>query len=146
MKSLVMCILVGGMVPSLMAQTIAVRFLSGKTGKPIAEKNVMFLWDDRFPTSVDVVHLDKDGKGYVNVPKDAKAFSLEEGSTRAGSEPGRIAYADCTSGAVSPTSIAKVLNTGVVLPNSCSLRTVPPEPGVIVFWGLPRPWFVPDTH
>jgi hypothetical protein len=152
MKSLLIYVLVVLAVPPLMSQTITVRLLNGKTGKPMADKNVRFLWDDRFPTSVDVVHIGKDGTAYVTVPKGAKTFSLEEGP-KAGKEAGRIAYADCTVGGAqaaenpaSPTSIAKVLGTGVVLPNICSKRIVPPEPGVIVFWGLPRPWFVPDMQ
>ncbi len=140
----VLALAVSAVATPLCAQTITVRLLDGKSGKPITDKNITFHWNsDHFEESV--VRIGKDGVGKVTAPAKATDFFLMEGP-KDGDEPFRVAYFDCNTPAHSRNSISEVLSRGIVPGNECSKRSAKAEPGVIIFWGLTRRWYEPDMQ
>jgi hypothetical protein len=141
----VMLLIVGSIAMPLSAQSITVRLLDGKTGKPIADKNITVRWDSDRTIGGTVVRIGKDGTGHVDVPRNATGFLLMEGP-KGGSESNRLAYSDCNVRVGPYNSVSDVLSHGVVPGNTCSKKAVISEPGVIVFWGLTRRWYELDMQ
>jgi hypothetical protein len=131
--------------PVPMAQTITVRLLHAKTGKPLLNKNVTLLWSPDYWPPGSVAHTGKDGVGSVQVPLNATLFSME-GGPKEGSEPYRIPFIACNGSPTEFLKVSDVLNRGIVPKNSCSGKNVSPKPGEIVFWALPKPWWQPDMQ
>jgi hypothetical protein len=130
------------------AQTITIRLLDAKSGKPLVDKNITVTWNNSFHIDGVVVRIGKDGSGKIDVPASAKSFSLDEGP-KDGKEPYRIAYLDCNVKESSnpwPIVISDVLQRGVVPGNNCGKSKAQPKPGEVIFWGLTRPWYVPDMQ
>jgi hypothetical protein len=125
----------------VVAQTLTIRLLNGKTGKPISDKNVTVRWG-KDSLNETVVSIDKNGIGTFDVQGQTE-FSLTEGPRR-GNEPYRIAYSDCNEPMYGKVQVKQALDAGYVPKNTCSRRTFNPKPGEVVFWGLPKPWWQLD--
>ena len=126
-----------------MSQTLTIRLLNAKTGKPMKDKMVTLLWTDRFDSSE--VKLNAQGFGTVEVPQGAKEFSLETGP-KVGKDPYRIAYQNCNVDSRAVIQVANVIEKGYVPRNVCGSKSAAARPGEIVFWALQRPWWKPDMQ
>ena len=126
-----------------MSQTLTIRLLNAKTGKPMKNKMVTLLWEDRVDKSV--AKMNAQGFGIVEVPPDAKEFRLFAGP-KVGKEPYRIPYQDCSVVSSEVIQVSKVIELGYVPRNLCGTKSVGARPGEIVFWALPIPWWKPDMQ
>ena len=117
------------------AQSIKLRLLNGKTGKPMRNQTVTVAWVAPLE-SVDV-WIGVDGTGTVTAPKEAETFGMLSG-TEAGSN--KIAFLNCNAGA-SHYYLSEVYTVGVVPRNTCGKATAPARRGEIIFWALPRPFW-----
>lgn len=146
--ALVIFLLVVGAIvsASLEAQTLTIRLLNGKTGRPMSNKNVTVQWSPGyFPWEGSVVYFGKDGIGKVEVHSGAEFFTMMTGP-KIGKEPYRIAFIDCNEPMMVKIQIAQVLKGGYVPRNGCSKKSAVPRPGEIVFWAEPTPWWQPDMQ
>jgi hypothetical protein len=147
-RTLVIALFISGMVLSapLAAQTITIRLLNGKSGRPLTNKNVTLLWPPDFlPWEGTVVYIGKDGTGKVEIPAGAKYISVV-GGAKIGKEPNRIPFLNCNAQDVQRLDIAQVLKNGYIPGNACSSKSAAPRPGEIVFWAMPTPWWMPDMQ
>jgi hypothetical protein len=119
---------------SLDAQTLKLRLLNAKSGKPMRNENVTIRWDN---LEGAVVSVDKKGIAILKVPSKVKQFAVIPGP-RKGSEPYRSAYTNCNNQISPLVSVTDVVNKGVVRKNICGPATATSSPGEIVFWALPR--------
>jgi len=124
-------------------QTITIRMLNGKSGKPLSNKNVTLIWSPEFRKETEV-HLGKDGTGTVDIPAGLELFDMIPGP-KVGKEPGRVPYFDCNPLNIR-VAVSQVLKKGVVLENTCSKKTAVPRPGELVYWAKPLPWWLPDMQ
>jgi hypothetical protein len=137
---------IGSCTRCLPAQTITIRLLNAKTGKPIKGKMVTFVWEGTMSWDGPIVTSDQQGLGTVEIPPGKREFSLQAGP-KVGKEPNRIPYFDCNdTKEESPIQISSVLQTGLVLRNTCGQQSAVAKPGEIVFWLLPLPWWEPDMQ
>ncbi len=141
MRCALTAIAVAAVCTSLPAQTLTVRLMNAKSGKPLANKNVTFQWGDHRGEAVVVV--DKDGVGHVSVPTGAADFILV-GGPHTGTDPHRIAYADCNGNALGQIPVAEVVAHGFASRNICSSKSVKAAPGEVVFWGEFRSSWMPE--
>ena len=123
-----------------MADTITVPVLNARTGAPLKNKMVTVQWG---PWEKSEITLDMQGTGTVAIPAGAREFTLTEGP-KVGDQPYRVAYLDCNEPPLVPIQISLVIEKGFVPKNACSGKIVAARPGEVVFWGLPRPWWIPD--
>jgi hypothetical protein len=145
-------------VPMIAAQTLTIRLVNAKTGKPMKNKNVKveFWWDDPSSPNNDKrtpinflgtdVYIDKNsGVGHIEIPQQATFVEVSEGS-KIGKEPYRVAYETCNAvGKQIP--LADVLRLGYVPENTCSKSIkVKATAGEYVFFGLPIPWWWIDME
>jgi len=121
-------------------QTIRVRLLNAKNGKPIAKRYVSIQWKGGFDHT-DLL-TDSLGVAVFPIPSGAKEFYLMGGGTE--KEPYRTVYVDCRFQPKSLSLVSTVTMSGIVPKNQCGHASVVPKPGEIVFWGLPRAWWQPD--
>ncbi len=127
--------------PALSAQTLTIRLLHAKSGKPMKEQIVTVEWakdtqhSKEFPNSK--VTLDNEGIGHVDVPSGASGFSLLPGE-KPGKDSGRFAYFNCNQAGL--IVVEEVIQIGVVPKNGCGAASVPRQRGQVVFWGLPNSW------
>jgi hypothetical protein len=141
-------VLISGMAcnPLSSAQTLTIRLLNAKSGKPMQNKNVTLTWCPDCSARSEVF-IGKDGTGHVVVPPGTNTLSMTVGP-KIGNEPYRIAFIRCNEPAGAPIParipVAEVLEKGMVPQNTCGHKSVAPKPGEIVFWGLPKPWWQPD--
>ena len=126
---------------SVQAQTLTVRLLNAKSGKPMRKQNITFEWDADFKHFV--VFIGDSGLAQVEVPPGAKSFRMHPGP-RLGKEPDRIAYQSCNEQTSKLIPAAEVLAKGVVPANVCGRKSIAPRPGEVVFWALPLPFWKPD--
>jgi len=129
----------------LAAQTITIRLLNGKTGLPLADKNVTLEWSPDYSPPGSVIYLGKDGIGTVNVPIGSEFFIMR-GGPKIGKEPYRIPFINCNAPMSDMIQVSGVLKRGYVPGNTCSKMTAVPRPGEIVFWAKPKPWWQPDMQ
>jgi hypothetical protein len=143
--ALLISLLIGGAVLSApsVSQKFTIRVLNAKTGKAIGNKKVTVKWADGVK-SIEVL-LDNNGRGKVEMPSEAQDFFVMEGP-RIGKEPDRIAYIDCNDPSMAVVHTTQVMEKGVVPHNKCGHQTVLPQPGELVFWALPLPWWRPDLQ
>jgi hypothetical protein len=123
-------------------QTIRVRLLDGKNGKPIGNKFVTIHWNRELMNKT-TVSIDRHGVGTVEVPSGVGDFFMSEGP-RAGKEPNRVAYSDCNEPSWEIVQVANVIHEGYVPKNGCGHAGVAAAAGEIVFWAHPLPWYLPD--
>jgi hypothetical protein len=128
----------------LPAQTITIRFLNAKNGKPVKTVMVTFEWKSGRLDRSEIMS-DKQGLGSVEVPAGEREFSIEAGP-KIGKEPYRIPYLDCNEGRPTFIQVALVVEKGYVLPNTCGQKSAVAHPGEIVFWLLRNPWWKPDMQ
>jgi hypothetical protein len=127
--------------PGLSAQTLTIRLLNAKSGKPLRDQTVTLEWAKDIQHSKDFppssVTMDHEGIGHVDVPSGASGFSLLPGS-KPGKEPSRFAYFNCNQTGL--IAVEEVLQMGVVPNNGCGASTVPRQRGQVVLWALPNSW------
>jgi hypothetical protein len=145
--ALAIALSIGGAVLSepLTAQTITVRMLNGKTGKPLSNKNVTLRWSPHFDPPGSVVNSGKDGVATAEVPLGAKMFWVM-GGPKVGNDPNRIPYINCNAPMEMTLQVEQVLKNGYVPGNTCSKKSAVSRPGEIVFWAMPKPWWQPDMQ
>lgn len=120
------------------AQTLTIRLLNAKTGKPLPNRDVTFHWGDTKETTA--VLVDANGVAHVNVPPGTTEFIVVEGA-HAGKETNHLAVEDCNDTSSTAIRVADVLSRGVAPRNTCSTRSTPPHPGEVVFWArVPSHW------
>ena len=130
----------------LAAQTITIRLLDGKTGRPLSDKNVTLDWSPSYiPWEGSVVYFGKDGIDTVKVPSGSEFFIMR-GGPKIGKEPYRIPFINCNASMTEMIQVSEVLKKGYVPGNTCSKKTAVPRPGEIVFWAMPKPWWQPDMQ
>lgn len=136
---------IGSWTRCLPAQTITIRLLNAKTGKPMKDKMVTFDWmNEKLDQSV--IRSDDQGMGKVEIPSGQRKFSLQAGP-KVGKEPYRIPYFDCNDLKTEwDIQVPQVLEKGFVLRNTCGQQSTLAKPGEIVFWLLPLPWWEPDMQ
>jgi hypothetical protein len=123
----------------VIGQSITVRVLNARSGRPLARQSVMISWPDTMDKTV--VNLGPDGTGKLDLAGRSQ-FGMLPGP-RSGKEPNSIAYIDCND--FSMVRVDDVLNRGLVTANLCSARvSAKVKPGEVVFWGVPLHWWEPD--
>jgi len=124
-----------------MGQSITVRVLNARSGRPLAHQNVTIAWADTLDKTV--VNLGPDGTGKLDVGGRSQ-FAMMSGP-KSGKEPYRIAYINCNN--FSMVQVDDVLSRGLVSTNLCSAKvSAKVKPGEIVFWGVPLHWWEPDLQ
>ncbi len=126
-----------------LGQTIIVRLLNAKTGKPMNDKMVTFKWERQWKRSE--VKSDQQGLGTVEVPTGEEEFTLLAGP-KIGKDPCRIPYLDCNERWDTFIQVSLVIEKGYVPQNTCGEKSATAHPGEIVFWLLPLPWWMPDMQ
>jgi hypothetical protein len=128
-------------VSSLRGQSITVRVLNARSGRPLSGQNVTIVWPDTPGNTV--VRLGSDGTGKLDIAGKSQ-FAMLSGP-KLGKEPYRIAYINCNE--FSMVRVDDVLSRGVVAANLCSSKvSTNSKPGEIVFWGVPLHWWEPDLQ
>ncbi|HEX5284114.1 MAG TPA: hypothetical protein VFW30_08335 [Bryocella sp.] len=128
-------------VTPLTGQSITVRVLNARSGRPLAGQNVTIAWTDTIDKTV--VSLGPEGTGKLDVAGRSQ-FTMLPGP-RSGREPYRIAYIDCNN--FSMVRVDDVVSQGIVAANLCSSKvSAKVKPGEIVFWGVPLHWWEPDLQ
>ena len=126
---------------SLSGQSITVRVLNARSGRPLARQSVMISWPDTLEKTV--VNLGPDGTGKLDLAGRSQ-FSMLPGP-KSGKEPDKIAYIDCNN--FSMVRVDDVLSRGLVAPNLCSSKvSAKVKPGEVVFWGVPLHWWEADPQ
>lgn len=127
----------------LVAQTFTIRLLNGKTGKAMPNNNVTVRWADGLKSTE--VSIGRDGLGRLEVPPGSQQFLLTVGPKR-GTEPYRLPYINCNDPAMATIQVTQVLEAGFVPRNKCGAHTAVSKPNEIVFWAMPKPWWLPDSQ
>jgi adhesin HecA-like repeat protein len=129
--------------------TITVRMLDNRTGLLIASSNYLVRIDHRQEEHGNWIVKNEDGSGNLTLPADAEVVSLH-----ATYESAMLIYANCDadkdrgSAEHAPSqdrwySVATILSSGIVAPNSCIGKKVPEKlqviakPGEFVFFVRP---------
>lgn len=121
-------------------QSITVRVLNARSGRPLARQSVMISWPDT--ANKTVVSLGPDGTGTLDLAGRSQ-FGMLPGP-RSDKEPNSIAYIDCND--FSMVRVHDVLNRGLVAANRCSSKvSAKVKPGEVVFWGVPLHWWEADS-
>jgi hypothetical protein len=127
-------------VPSLIGQSITVRVLNARSGRPLARQSVMISWPDTLDKTV--VNLGSDGTGTLDLAGRSE-FGMLPGP-RSDKEPNSLAYIDCNG--FSMVRVDGVLSRGLVSANLCSSKvSAKVKPGEVVFWGAPLHWWESDS-
>lgn len=123
----------------LIGQSITVRVLNARSGRPLARQNVMISWPDT--SDKTVVNLGPDGTGTLDLAGRAQ-FGMLPGP-KSPKEPNSTSYIDCND--FSMVRVDDVLSRGLVTTNRCSSKiSAKVKPGEVVFWGVPLHWWDPD--
>jgi hypothetical protein len=129
-----------GCVSPLIGQSITVRVLNARSGRPLARQSVMISWPDSLDKTV--VSLGPDGTGKLDLAGRSQ-FGMLPGP-RSGKEPDSLAYIDCND--FSMVQVGDVLSRGLVTANRCSSKvSTKVKPGEVVFWGVPLHWWETDS-
>jgi hypothetical protein len=125
-----------------LAQTIMIRLVDAKTGKPVKDKHVSAAMDYEFSANRNLPLSDKDGVVPFSIPTKARFITLQSGP-KVGKEPNRIPYGVC--GQYSRMPIENILKYGFVPRNECESKIQPrPKPGEIIYLIQLIPWWTPD--
>lgn len=111
---------------------ITIKVLNGKTGKPVWRESPN-IWVDKEPHINPYTSLR--GKAKIRISGSATQLWI---TPDFGHE---CRWKDDSDAKTSTSySIAEILRTGVVSQNVCGAATVPPTPGVLVFYEVPSTW------
>jgi hypothetical protein len=130
---------IGGWTACLSAQTITIRLLNARTGKPIDDKLMTLDWGS---FGSIYVALNKQGAGTVQVPAGSHEFSFQDVSKKNDDAYG-YSYFNCNEPPTTNVPVSLVLDKGFVAQNSCSQKTAIVHPGEAIFWISPKPWWMP---
>lgn len=119
------------------AQTLTIKLVDAKSGKPLGRQNVTVKWDN---SESSIVAVNDVGLGRVEASPGAMEFVLLAGP-RKGAERNRVAYMDCNERVSMLVSVSDVVKSGIVPKNKCGNQKLTPRPGEIVFWVLSRPFW-----
>ena len=121
-------------------QSITVRVLNARSGRPLARQSVMISWPDTMDKTV--VNLGPDGTGKLDLAGRSH-FGMLPGP-KSDKEPNSVGYIDCND--FSMVRADEVLRRGLVAANRCSSKiSATVKPGEVVFWGVPLHWWEPDS-
>ncbi len=124
----------------LIGQSITVRVLNARSGRPLARQSVMISWPDT--AAKTVVSLGPDGTGTLDITGRSH-FGMLPGP-KSDKEPNSVAYIDCND--FSMVRVHDVLSRGLVSANRCSSTvSAKVKPGEVVFWGVPLHWWESDS-
>jgi hypothetical protein len=130
--------------PCMTAQTLTIRLINAKSGKPIKGQHVSIVWGGQMSRSDQYPLSDKLGEIHVDVPPGTKSLTLIAGP-KVGKEPNRIPYTVCSN--YGEISIEEALKTGVATDNQCESKVRPtPKAGEIIYLIKPLPWWMPDMQ
>ena len=121
-----------------LAQTITIRLLNAKNGKPMKGKLISLREDFEGPRTLQ---LDKNGEVRIDLRPHASHVSLTEGPKNLTGD-NNVGYYPCNEKEVS-VDVETAVRQGYVPGNRCGERKVAPQPGVIIFWGRKKPWWIP---
>jgi hypothetical protein len=133
------------LVPAFItAQTLTIRLINAKSGKPIQGQHVSIVWGGQMSRSDQYPLSDKLGEIHVEVPPGAKSLSMVAGP-KVGKEPNRIPYTVCSN--YGEISIEETLKTGATTDNQCESKVRPtPKAGEIIYFIKPLPRWMPDMQ
>jgi hypothetical protein len=133
------------LVPAcITAQTLTVRLINAKSGKPVQGQQVSIVWGGQMSRSDQYPLSDKLGEIHVDVPPGTKSLSIVAGP-KVGNEPNRIPYTVCSN--YGEISIGETLKTGFATDNQCDSKVRPtPKAGEIIYLIKPLPWWKPDLQ
>src|SRR5215469_1429916 len=127
-------------VTTLSGQSITVRVLNAKSGRPLARQTVLISWPDTLNKTV--VNLGPDGTAKLDLAGRSE-FGMLPGP-KSHKEPNSVTYIDCNE--FSMVRVHDVLSRGLVSANLCSSKvSAKVKPGEVVFWGVPLHWWEPDS-
>lgn len=125
---------------ALIGQSITVRVLNARSGRPLARQSVTISWPDTLHKTV--VNLGPDGTAKLDLAGRSE-FGMLPGP-RSDKEPNSLSYIDCNDFAKVRTR--DVLSRGLVTANRCSSKiSAEVKPGEVVFWGVPLHWWESDS-
>lgn len=110
-------------------QTITVRVLDGKTGKPVSPSNLLVRIDKHALIHSDWVRQNDDATGFATLPAAAKLVSVE-----AAYDESMEIYVNCDTAPVSYPGerrwypIQEILHSGLALPDGCQKRKKNEQP------------------
>jgi hypothetical protein len=122
------------------AQTITIRMLNGKSGKPIDGKSINVEFQGSSEKSV--IAIDKHGIGHLQIPPGATAISFIA-ATEKGKEQNMPAYTACGPfGRFIP--VQDILEHGYVPQDACSSTLqLTANPSELLYLIEPLPWYTP---
>ncbi len=121
--------------------TIHIRLLDGKTGQPVQADNYLVRVDGDETIHNEWVHIGDDGSVVVTLPADAQKIAV-----KATYNMDMDIYINCAIAKESDKrrdvwySISKILKSGLVAPNECSVTHYTAKPGEFVFFVRKRSW------
>jgi hypothetical protein len=120
------------------AQTITIRMLNGKSGKPVDGKSINVEFQGSSEKSV--IAIDKHGIGHLQIPPGATAISLIA-ATEKGKEQNLPAYTVCGPfGQFIP--VQDILEHGYVPEDACSSAPqLTAKPSELLYLIEPLPWY-----
>jgi hypothetical protein len=130
--------------PCIKAQTLTIRLINAKSGKPVQGKHVSIEWGGQMLRSDQYPLSDELGEIRVDVPPGTKSLSLIAGP-KVGKGPNRVPYEVCSR--YGEISIEAVLKIGVTTDNQRDSKVSPvPRAGEIIYLIKPLPWWTPDMQ
>jgi hypothetical protein len=122
------------------AQTITIRMLNGRSGKPMRDKTINVEFQGSSGNAV--ITVDKQGIGHLVIPPGATAVSFI-GTTKKGKDSNQPAYTVCgPDGQFIP--VQDILDHGIVPQNACSITLqLTAKPGELLYLIEPLPWYTP---
>jgi len=131
-----------GSIHAQAANTILIRVLDSKTGKPIAPSGYMVRGDHHSTIQIEWVQMNEDGTGALTVPAGVSVVSIHNSYDQS-----TEVYVNCDGeqqkdriGAIW-YSVSEILNKGIVTTNGCAkpkdlakIKVPDAKPGEIVFF------------
>jgi hypothetical protein len=121
------------------SQTLTIRMLNGKSGKPLGNRFIAVEFQNSPQKSM--IYINKQGIGDLEIPPGATAFSLIAPAKKLGAN--QAAYIVCgLFGQFIP--VKDVLEHGYVPQNECSSSLhLTAAPGELLYLITPLPWYTP---
>jgi hypothetical protein len=118
---------------AIRAETIRIRTLDGRNGRPIPNENLQ-VWIDRQSGAALNLSMHKDGVADLEVSRDSVIFVnsnyyFDCRFTRT-ADPSNSAYA-----------VSEILKSGIVSTNACGKLNVEVRPGEFIFFVRPAHWW-----
>lgn len=120
-------------VPSAIAQKITVQLLNGRTGKPMKRVKVYINLNNSDASREIGLSTDSSGEAIFDAHGEKTFHITPIGSVSCGAQP---------IGAHAPEySVAEILRSGIVSPNTCSGKNAEPLRGHLIYFVVPASWW-----